>query len=190
MNSRQTLTEVQRTSHWHHPTPHLLIVIVSSCRITSSYPSLCSAYSVWPAGLPGQQVCPIGALPSWRIRCDHRHGVLLWWLAVRRAGLRIRQEYCCRRLLPPPCSIFPFLSFPPGLTRHDRQATTKMINSTNEQKAAAKCFQNQEKLFLRDVKVCGPCWLLVSLLEWSTAAAARLEGKDVSLFVGLQRVSC
>lgn len=33
------------------------------------------------------------------------------------------------------------------------QATTKMINSANEQRAAAKCFQNQEKLFLRDVKV-------------------------------------
>lgn len=30
-----------------------------------------------------------------------------------------------------------------------------MINSTNEQQAAAKCFQNQEKLFLNDVKVSG-----------------------------------
>lgn len=28
-----------------------------------------------------------------------------------------------------------------------------MINSANEQQAAAKCFQNQEKLFLTDVKV-------------------------------------
>ncbi|CAM9603599.1 unnamed protein product [Scytosiphon promiscuus] len=35
------------------------------------------------------------------------------------------------------------------------QATTKMINSANEQRAAAKCFQNQEKLFLRDVKESG-----------------------------------
>lgn len=33
------------------------------------------------------------------------------------------------------------------------QARTKMINSTNEKQAAAKCFQNQEKLFLREVKV-------------------------------------
>lgn len=28
-----------------------------------------------------------------------------------------------------------------------------MINSTNEKQAAARCFQNQEKLFLTDVKV-------------------------------------
>lgn len=28
-----------------------------------------------------------------------------------------------------------------------------MINSTNEKQAAAKCFQNQEKLFLNEVKV-------------------------------------
>lgn len=33
------------------------------------------------------------------------------------------------------------------------QATTKIINSTIEQKAAAKCFQNHEKLFLNEVKV-------------------------------------
>lgn len=33
------------------------------------------------------------------------------------------------------------------------QVRTKMINSANEQQAAAKCFQNQEKLFLTDVKV-------------------------------------
>lgn len=36
---------------------------------------------------------------------------------------------------------------------NEPQATTKMINSTNEQQAAAKCFQNQEKLFLKEVKV-------------------------------------
>eukprot|EP00752_Nemacystus_decipiens_P012036 g10671.t1 len=34
----------------------------------------------------------------------------------------------------------------------EEMATTKMINNTNEQQAAAKCFQNQEKLFLNDVK--------------------------------------
>ncbi len=65
-----------------------------------------------------------------------------------------------------------------------------MINSANEQQAAAKCFQNQEKLFLRDVKVCGPCCLVVSLLARSTTTvAASLEAKDVPVSVGLQGAS-
>lgn len=33
------------------------------------------------------------------------------------------------------------------------QVKTKMINGAIEQKAAAKCFQNHEKLFLTEVKV-------------------------------------
>lgn len=37
------------------------------------------------------------------------------------------------------------------------QARTKMINATNEKQAAAKCFQNQEKLFLTDIKVGTDC---------------------------------
>lgn len=45
---------------------------------------------------------------------------------------------------------------------NEPQATTKMINSTNEQQAAAKCFQNQEKLFLKEVKV-GLVRALISL---------------------------
>lgn len=48
----------------------------------------------------------------------------------------------------------PSLTFGPTFQTKP-QATTKMINSTNEQQAAAKCFQNQEKLFLNDVKVSG-----------------------------------
>ncbi|CAM9762949.1 unnamed protein product, partial [Ectocarpus fasciculatus] len=37
----------------------------------------------------------------------------------------------------------------------EEMARTKMINSTNEKQAAAKCFQNQEKLFLKEVKESG-----------------------------------
>ncbi|CAM9868286.1 unnamed protein product, partial [Ascophyllum nodosum] len=37
----------------------------------------------------------------------------------------------------------------------EETATTKMINSSIERQAAAKCFQNHEKLYLSDVKESG-----------------------------------
>lgn len=67
-------------------------------------------------------------------------------------------------------------------------ATTKIINSANEQKAAARCFQNQEKLFLTDVKESGRDLARDIKRKALTRKKTRIEEKLIKAKEKLERV--